>query len=85
LSLNNNSYTTGTIIRVGKVDEVSPPMTVTANPFEIKVPDDVINESGMSAAPLIIQDNPFKQNLLFLLPHPIQTTLSTTNMQGVTP
>ena len=34
---------------VKSVDVVSPPMTVKARPFEIRVPDDVVRASGTSA------------------------------------
>lgn len=35
---------------VNNVDEARPPITVSAKPFEMIVPDDVVNASGSSAA-----------------------------------
>jgi hypothetical protein len=39
---------------VSSVDDVKPPITVTARPFEISVPDEVVKASG------IHRQNPFK-------------------------
>ena len=38
------------MIKVSKVEEVKPPITVIANPFEMSVPEDVVTANGIRAA-----------------------------------
>ena len=38
------------MISVNNVDDVNPPITVIASPFEIKVPEDVVSARGINAA-----------------------------------
>lgn len=44
--MKNNSYKTGINAKVNNVDEVNPPITVKAQPFQ----DDVVNASGINTA-----------------------------------
>ncbi len=43
-------FITGMNTEVNNVDEVNPPITVIANPFEIKVPVEVVSANGSNAA-----------------------------------